>query len=50
MNDPESGIKFENLRLTRLFSYKDETGRLSSWQAEILVSEDPSTYTRRYNS
>ena len=50
MNDRESGIRFENLRLTRLFSYKDETGRLSSWQAEIFVAENPSTCTRRYNS
>lgn len=47
MNERESGIKFKNLRLKRLFGYKDETGRLSSWQAEILVAENFSTCTCR---
>jgi len=44
-NDQENGIRFENLRLTRLFSYKDEIGKFSSWQAEILVVSDHSAYT-----
>lgn len=44
MNDRESGIRFENLRLTRLFGYKDEAGELSSWQAEVLVADDYPTY------
>lgn len=47
MNEQESGIRFEHLRLTRLFGYEDEVGKLSSWQAEILVVSDASTYTRR---
>lgn len=37
MNEQENGIKFEDLRLTRLFSHKDGTGKLGPWQAEILV-------------
>jgi len=45
MNERQDGIRFENLRLTRIFSYKDEAGKLGSWQAEILVVSDPSTHT-----
>ncbi|KAF9788277.1 hypothetical protein BJ322DRAFT_1217406 [Thelephora terrestris] len=43
MNEQESGIRFEHLRLTRLFSHKNEAGKLSSWQAEILVLSDVPT-------
>jgi len=46
MNERQNGISFEDLRLTRLFSHKDETGKLGSWQAEILVMCDPSAHTR----
>lgn len=45
MNERQDGIRFENLRLTRIFSYRDGAGKLGSWQAEILVVSDPPTHT-----
>jgi hypothetical protein len=46
MNEQQNGIRFEDLRLSRLFSHESEVGKLDSWQAEILVTGDPFAYTR----
>ena len=45
MNEKQNGISFDNLRLTRLFGRRDETGKLCSWQAEILVVYYSPTHT-----